>query len=213
MHSFGWIDREDPAFWDQLLWNEPWWSVTGGRLPDDVLVLVRLGTSDDGRVAVTGLIVGASVEPPRGHGMALHGESRLEVSGELLRKISVRDIVDDFETYRATPGYVARGAFEAAGRSAAKARIPPTRRRPGPKGHPAEHYENVASAWRAAQQRSPHRPMTAFLEANPELHVSEPQVYRWLAECRRRGLLPARTRATSGGRAKAADTASEQETR
>jgi hypothetical protein len=58
--------------------------------------------------------------------------------------------------------------------------------RPGPKGHPPEHYERVAAAYRQALISHPRSPMRALAE---QLHASDATVRRWVQRARDKGLL------------------------
>src|SRR5215211_7096158 len=74
------------------LLDENWWPVTGGDLPAGVMLLVRFGTSADGRFTITGLIVGGTIE-----GGTFHTESRIEVTTGLLREIRLSEILEDWD--------------------------------------------------------------------------------------------------------------------
>lgn len=64
--------------------------------------------------------------------------------------------------------------------------------RPGPKGHPREHYEQVAALYKRAVREAPDAPVKQVAkqlrtpEGNP---TPEPTVRRWLQRCRQMKLL------------------------
>jgi hypothetical protein len=161
-------------------------------------VLVRLGRSLEGRLVATGLIVGP-------------GEGG-ELTARSLRAIPLAQIVatlanliaayqDDPEdipdvVWEASPEEVSRGAHRQTYRSLealvsdlvlfrAETYEGP-RARPGPKGHPPEHFERVATAYREALIAHPRAPMKALAE---QLHASDATVRRWVQRARDKGLL------------------------
>jgi hypothetical protein len=177
--------------------NESQWVgvETGGAAGN---VLVRLGTSPEGRLVATGLIVG-----PTDSG---------ELTARSLRAIPLAQIItvlagliaqyqDDPEdipgvVWEASPDEVSRGARRKSYRSfealisdlvlARADRYEGPRARPGPKGHPPEHYERVAAAYREALIASPRAPMKALAK---QLHASDATVRRWVQRARDKGLL------------------------
>lgn len=71
------------------------------------------------------------------------------------------------------------------------------RARPGPTGHPREHFEGVAEAYRRALVESPRSPVKWLTQ---ELHLSDATVRRWLRRCRDMGLLGESTPGRPGER-------------
>lgn len=136
-----------------------------GRPP----VTVRLGFAPDGRLCVTGLLV-AVLEPT-------------EITARALRDIPLAEITAMAADPKAL-GPAAQVILGGAASAAAPLRRP--RMRPGPRGHPREHFEHVAARYRAALQRTPRSPVTTLTK---ELHASEATVRRWLQQARAMGLL------------------------
>jgi len=121
-------------------------------------VLLRLGLSRQGRLVCSGLIVGTA-EPLWGDPPEIGEVTRSATSGHPACGRPLRERVTSY------PGPQAR---------------------PGPKGHPSEHYERVAVAYREALVAHPRAPMKALAE---QLHYSDATVRRWVQRARDKGLL------------------------
>ncbi len=161
-----------------------WWvEFTEGDLPQRVLL--RLATSPEGTIICTGLIVGAF--PPEEEisardlrsirlgeilsnlGNLLEAHKEFKRKGELknlaeFRRVTIGDMLE------ASVDYIVR----------------PTTLRPGPKGQPREHFEDVAKAYRAALISDPRRPVKRLAE---QYHASGATVRRWIQRARDMGLL------------------------
>jgi hypothetical protein len=153
--------------------TETEWPVLEGPLVKtavgDLDVIVQTGRAADGRLIATAVAIGWG--------------PRKQITARTLRDVRLGQILASVSTQQ----------YESAtneGRTAATALVEnsPTARvqRPGPGGHPAEHYEDVAVRYRQAVQLAPHRPVAHLAT---ELHASPATVYRWLAIARERGLL------------------------
>jgi len=151
--------------------SDDWHGVAGGspELPGEVLI--RLGTTEDGRLVCTGLLVG--------------GWEKAEVSSTALRHIPIAALVTWVKSASQSDDPLMAGIFgsavELAHTGAQRPRV-----RPGPRGHPRSHFEEVAAAYRAAIGRGVRSPVAALKR---ELNASEPTVRRWLQRCRDMGLL------------------------
>jgi hypothetical protein len=145
-----------------------WIGVRDDTLPAPLLV--RLGTSREGRLVCTGLILG-DAEPK-------------ELTARGLRSIPLAQIVAMLAQEAGDEGFWAGALAGMIRRRAEPYQGPQTR--PGPKGHPADHYEQVAAAYRQALVDHPRAPMKALAA---QLHVSDATVRRWVQRARDKGLL------------------------
>ena len=145
-----------------------WCVFSGGQLPHPVAI--RAARSPDGRLVCTGLALGG-----------LDGDAA--ASEEPEPEITARDL-------RAIPlsQLLAGGGKELVGGllGLTATDFSGLRARPGPTGHPREHFEGVAEAYRRALVESPRSPVKWVSQ---ELHYSDATVRRWLRRCRDMGLL------------------------
>lgn len=176
----------DPS-WVERLAGERWFTASGGPLPDGTTVCFRLGVSADGRLVVTGLFLGATESDGEGRARHLDLASNTEVTSRLLRAVPVGELVS-----WVTRNAGLNGPWSDYFASLPKVipQVPAVRARPGPRGHPPEHYRAVAEAWMVARRLRPRAPMKAFLDANPWAPRTESTIYRWIGRARELGLLP-----------------------
>lgn len=155
-------------------WRE-WHEVLEKGEPLVPSVYVRLGQHDDGRLIVTGVIVG---------GLDDH-----EVTARSLRTIPLGQIT------AATGYYLGGGDGSPLSKAVTKQMAeqlllapaqPAARLRPGPKGYPVAFYEEVAARYRAALTVAPRRPMKHLAET---MSFSEAQMRRHVQRARDMGLL------------------------
>jgi hypothetical protein len=159
--------------------RRPWIELYGAH--DRTPILVELATSPEGTLVCTGLVVGAFTQE--------------EITARDLREIRLGEILTDLgiavtnqkkskairnpeELRRITIGDQLEDAVSWV--------VKPTKLRPGPHGHPREHFEGVATAYRAALVWSPGRPIKTLAE---QYHASEATVRRWVQRARDMGLL------------------------
>jgi hypothetical protein len=157
-------------------WRE-WHEVLDGREPLAPSVFVRLGQHRDGRLIVTGVLVG--------------GFDGLEVTARSLRTIPLGQVAAATAEYLA--GHVGgsplgRALTKAMAEQllAAPARPARARVRPGPKGYSPDFYVDVADRYKAALIQAPARPMKHLAE---EMSFSEAQMRRHVQRARDMGLL------------------------
>jgi hypothetical protein len=170
------LDR--PKRYDSLS-RRPWIEVYGAD--ERVPILVDLSTSPEGALVCTGLVIGAfTVE---------------EITARDLREIRLGEILADLGTALTNQkkSKAIRNADELRRitigdllEEAASWVVKPTKLRPGPHGHPREHFEDVARAYRAALVSDPRRPIKRLAE---QYHASEATVRRWVQRARDMGLL------------------------
>lgn len=136
-------------------------------------ILVRPAKSpSDGRLICTGLVVGA------------FGEEELTV--RRLRSLPLAQILETLGRADHEPVLLAlfpQGVPEFGPRV-----------KPGPKGHPNVHFEQIADAYRAALGSAPRSPMKtlthAYNKGRPQAEwVSEVTVRRWVQRARDKGFL------------------------
>jgi hypothetical protein len=168
-----------PAALEQDL-EGPCFKLLGGDLP----LAFQVGTAADGRLVCTGLLIGWN-------------EPRAEVTARALRNIRLGEILGDLVPMGArAPTAKGRKAARALVTDAPRART----RRPGPAGHPREHYEQVAKLYKeAGKRRAPVKWVAEQMDASPAT------VHRWLQKCREDGLL-ARTQRRGPSTARTAKT-------
>lgn len=165
-----------------------WAEVTGGDLPQPILV--RFGRSERGTLVVTGLIIGAA-EAVEITSRDVRTIKLAEILAALsdpkvpgVQKLGLRLSPDTSLTFFTAPrGYLTDALMELAG-GASKGIAP--RPRPGRKGYPPEHFQEVADAYREACMTHPRSP---FLALTRHLHVSEATARRWVGVARSRGFL------------------------
>jgi hypothetical protein len=150
-------------------------------------VLLRLGLSRQGRLVCTGLIVGTAEplwgDPPE-IGEVTARQLRAIPLGEMIASLALSAAIGSKRPDDPIQAYLAR----VRGRPL-RERVTPypgPQARPGPKGHPSEHYERVAVAYREALVAHPRAPMKALAE---QLHYSDATVRRWVQRARDKGLL------------------------
>jgi hypothetical protein len=173
------------------------------RLPYPVAMSV--GRSPDGRLICTGLLcanldIPAIYDPPPG-APEWFGSQRVEVTARSLRELPLPALLGSIAALRDDPDPRGRAFFREIFRLADDLPALP-RRRPGPKGHPRAHFEQVADAYRAALVLAPHAPVKALA---PQLHVSEATVRRWVQRARDMGLLGDSTPGRAGERSARVD--------
>jgi hypothetical protein len=161
------------------------WAVFAGEgnPPDVPPVALAISTSQDGRKICTGVIVGLNEAYPTGDGAGSVGLP-VEVTSRALRSIPIAELIgravhDDRAPER-----------HAGFRALVESRMPTTvaaQRTPGPKGHPDEHFKQVADLYRAALKAEPRRPMTWLAARYPGVNRST--VARWVQRARDRGFL------------------------
>lgn len=166
------VDLSEP--WDEerakrLLGKHPWLTLTRPDLPFPIHA--RFGRSDDGRLVCTGLLVA--------------GDDPREITSRSLRAIPMGDVVEQVAAARDDQevGAIVRRVM---GIDDEPKDIP--RRRPGGGGYGREHFEQVATAYRAALATSPRAPMK---ELARRLSTSEATARRWVQRARDMGLLGA----------------------
>jgi hypothetical protein len=157
------------SIFGELATSSYWHRVDGGALPWPVLV--RLGISD-GRLVVTGILIGSQDDPP-------------EVTSRQLRRVSIPDVTENIAR-SAWAGDPHLGAFwrTLIEGTAAPHRL--SRRRPGPRGYGRDHYRHVAKRYRQALLR---KPRSAMATLAVELRASPSTARRWVATARALGLL------------------------
>jgi hypothetical protein len=170
-----------------------WWVEVFGA-GDKVPIQVRLATSPEGSLVCTGLIIGGfqneAISARDLRGIRL-GEILADLAtalGEHRKQKALRNVE---ELRRVTIGDLLE--------SSAAWVVKPTKLRPGPHGHPREHFEGVAMAYRAALVSAPRRPIKTLAE---QYHASEATVRRWVQRARDMGLLGESVPGKAGERSK-----------
>ena len=153
------IAGDGPASADS--WHTVRWRDRAARQDGPYPVCVRLGEAPDGRLVMTGLLIGFP-EP-------------VEITARSLRMIPVAPLLADLardEFSREVFGYTAQ----------------PLRRpvRRGPRGLDDRHFEEVAATYRRAVKEGPGRTVMRFRELWP---TSEATARRWIQRARDKGLL------------------------
>jgi hypothetical protein len=143
-----------------------WTKVEGGSLPWPVLI--RLGITE-GRLVVTGLVIGA--------------EDEAELTSRAIR-IKIPEVTQTILTAARKPGASAEMIQALFVDTAAPYRRP--RARPGPRGLPKEHFEEVAQVYRSVTRGHPRSPMP---EVAKRLHTTEATARRWVQRARLLGFL------------------------
>lgn len=162
----------------------PWYEVEGGGLPR--AVLVRVTISPEGRLICNGFLLGAG--PTEGNPAEV-----AEIIARQLREVPLSKILAAIagnlkQTARVTgwPHLQPLLNLEVEGEGEEESAYQGPRLRPGPKGHPRSHFEEVATAYRAALIRAPRSPMKALAE---QFGASEATARRWVQRARDMGLL------------------------
>jgi hypothetical protein len=170
-----------------------WISFADGNLPFPVLI--SLGRAPDGRLIITGLLI-ANLDIPPVYDDAAPEWFRskpVEITSRSLRDLPLAELLGSVDALRDDPEGKAlfRRLFALADD------LPPTfpRRRPGPKGHPREHFEQVAQAYRIALARAPRAPVKTLAE---QMNASDATVRRWIQRARDMGLLGPSTPGKAG---------------
>lgn len=149
-----------------------WWEVQLDGMPAPALV--RLGRAADGRLVCTGVVLGA-------------GAPEQEVPARSLRQVQLGAIVSRFHdmTRRTGPVSVSPAVAKLIADSASIPVAVP-KLRPGPKGHPRAHFENMAERYRSALVTNPRSPVKSVVA---ETGYPEATVRRHLRRARDLGLL------------------------
>ena len=133
--------------------------------------LVRVEVTDEGRLICTGLILG--------------GRGRTEVTARGLRRIRLNELLTDWR--EPSFGFLL-DAWRKAGAIGSGMPIV----RPGPKGHPLDHYRRVADSYRQAIREAPQAPvkrLSEILQTPTGKPTPEPTIRRWLQRSRALGFL------------------------
>lgn len=147
-----------------------WTTFSGGRLPFPVHL--RTSRSEDGRLICTALVI-------------TPGEQ--EITARSLREIPLSQLLSRRGGRSANSESLGL-SFAAAFMEALSPEFEGALARPGPQGHPREHFEGVAAAYREALIQSPRAPVQWLLDTET-LHGSEATVRRWIRRARDMGLL------------------------
>lgn len=153
-------------------------------MPD---ICVRLAQSPDGRLVCTGLLL----------------TSPTEVTARGMREVRIAEIVTAAARYLSSEGPTslrwALSSFINAGENLSDTvgETAVARTRPGPSGHPREHYERVAELYRRALVEHPRAPVKALVDQLGPGHADS-TVRRWLREARLMGLLGPATPGRAG---------------
>jgi len=163
-----------------------WLRLSGGDLPYPVSISIGVGV--DGRLACTGLIVGAA-----------EGDS-VEITSTSLRSVKIADLLQDVsaltddEDFGDLMHHVIQSVADD---------LPGPRTRPGARGLPHEHFETVAREYRRAlrvAQRAPVQELRRRMGAASGHDVPEPTARRWIQRARDKGLLGEATPGKAGER-------------
>lgn len=154
-----------------------WWEAQLEGMPHPVLV--RLAKGEDGRLVCTGLILGAQTNVwPRPDLGDEHLTPEREVTARSLRAVPLGAIVSRLTATSHLPGDNLANTLPPD--------LPLPKLRPGPKGHPRQHFEDMAARYRRALVTNPRRPVKAVSE---ETGYPEATVRRHLQRARDMGLL------------------------
>ena len=164
-------------------------------------VQMRLAKASDGRVVCTGLKLGVfseyqerwAAEHPDGDVAEAWGgggvEREWEITARSLREIRLPEVIE-YVLAQGDPQADVRGVLRAMlGKDTLiDGLVPETvaRKRPGPRGHPMEHWQTVAATYREALERRPSNPHKYIAE---QLFTTEQASRRWVSKCRDLGLL------------------------
>jgi len=156
--AFGKVATKEP---------ERWFQVDMG----DRFIWVRLGQTDEGRLILTGLLLGADEEK--------------EITSRGLRGIGWDKVLE----------YAANFGLHEQRRKGMRDWPFKPARVVGAKRLPREHFERVAQAYRVAVQRDPRAPIPQLAAV---FATSLPTMARWVAKCRSMGLLGPAIRGRAG---------------
>ncbi len=121
-----------------------------------------------------------------------------EITARSLRLISLPAILDYLLSLEDPPEPLRSIFREALGRESLVEDLAPQtvlKKRPGPQGHPREHWERVAAVYREGLLRRPSNPHKYVAE---RLYTTEQTSRRWVSKCRDLGLLGARQLGKAG---------------
>ncbi|MDP8931088.1 MAG: hypothetical protein M3O70_21575 [Actinomycetota bacterium] len=157
----------NPEWWQRFA-DGNWWAIFGGTQPrsdedEPVNVAVKVGQRD-GKAVVIGLLL----ESPDGS----------EITARALRKtLSLPQLLETLGQV-----YARRGDADPLVADAVVSRP----RRPGPRGWPDAHYQQVAEVYSRNLKAHPRRPMKITAE---QFGTSEATARRWVARARKLGYL------------------------
>jgi Homeodomain-like domain len=159
---------------------------------------MSVGRSPDGRLICTGLLLAnldipAIYDPPPGAPEWFRSE-RVEVTARSLRELPLPDLLGSITALRDHPEAREQAFFREIFRLADNLPALP-RRRPGPKGYPRSHFEQVAEEYRVVLALEPRAPVKALAK---RLQYSEATVRRWVQRARDMGLLGPSTPGRAG---------------
>jgi hypothetical protein len=177
-----WVPQD--ALFKVLELEHNWVAFAGDSLPFPVLM--SLGRAQDGRLIITGLLI-ANLDIP-----AVYDEDApdwfsskpVEITSRSLRELPLAGLLNSVAALRddAEGKALFRRLFGLADDLPASFQ----RRRPGPKGLPREHFEQVAQAYRVALAQSPRAPVKTLAK---QMNTSEATLRRWIQRARDMGLL------------------------
>jgi len=144
---------------------------------------LRVGKTPDGRLICTGLLIGPIGVTEINGERFYDSEAVHEVTARTLRRVKLGELLNEITE---VAGDETLPDSAAAQRIIAAAQEGRAARRPGPKGYPAEHFANVANAYRQALMV---RPLTPIKYLAEQLGASEASIHRWLRRARDMGLL------------------------
>jgi hypothetical protein len=156
--AFGGVAAKEPERWFQFEMGDSW-------------IWVRLAQTNDGRLILTGLLLGA-------------GEEK-EITSRGLREIGWDKVLE----------YVANMGLHKSRQPGQREWPFKPARVVGAKRLPREHFERVAQAYRVAVQRDPRAPIPQLAAV---FATSLPTMARWVAKCRSMGLLGPAIRGRAG---------------
>jgi transposase-like protein len=186
-----WVPQ--PELFKVLDLQHNWIAFADEELPFPVAV--SLGRAPDGRLIITGMLI-ANLDIP-----AVYDEDApdwfrskpVEITTRSLRRLHVPDLLNSVTALRDDPK--GKALFDRLFGLADDLPASFPRRRPGPKGHPREHFEMVARAYRRALAEAPGAPVKTLAK---QLHASEATVRRWIQRARDMGLLGPSTAGKAG---------------
>jgi len=188
-----WVPKD--TLFEVLQLEHNWIAFADDRLPFPVAV--SLGRAPDGRLIITGMLIanleiGADYDPGP-DAPEWYRSKPVEITTRSLRKVHVADLLNSVTALRDDPE--GRALFRRLFGLADDLPASFQRRRPGPKGLPREHFEEVAQAYRRALAEAPSAPVRALAK---QLNASEATVRRWIQRARDMGLLGPSTPGKAG---------------
>jgi hypothetical protein len=177
-----WVPQD--ALFKVLELEHNWVAFADDNLPFPVLI--SLGRAPDGRLIATGLLI-ANLDIPAVYDQDAPDWFRskpVEITTRSLRQLHMADLLNSVTALRDDPQ--GKALF---GRLFGLADDLPAsfqRRRPGPKGLPREHFEEVAQAYRRALAEAPGAPVKTLAK---QMNTSEATLRRWIQRARDMGLL------------------------